>query len=123
MPYLSAHFATQQSAMAAMDKLIGRGLGHARVQPLVERPTEPNDPPASPQDLGRARLEIMLGQPEQEAEIRALLGPLGAMDIVTSDETGTPFPTERSVQDVGGRGDVTQAIAASEDGAQGSTPP
>jgi hypothetical protein len=119
MSYLHAHFSNQQSAMAAMDRLLGRGLGRARVSPLVERPSEPNVQPAAPADLGRARLEVELSGDESEAEVRALLGPLGATDVIISEQTGTPFPAQPSAASPGQSNDVERAIRASERGATG----
>jgi hypothetical protein len=122
MPYLNALFSNQRAAMAAMDKLIGRGLGRARVQPLIERPSEPNGQPPSPADLGRARLEVQLGDGVGEDEVRAMIGPLGATDIVISAQTSTPFPGGASVANATERYDVAQAVRASERGATDPSP-
>jgi hypothetical protein len=123
MPYLNAHFSNQRAAMAAMDKLIGRGLGRARVRPLIERPSEPNTQPLSPADLGRARLEVELGEGVSEDEIRALIGPLGATEIATSPQTSTPFPADVRRIDSLDRPAVAQAVRASERGATDPSAP
>lgn len=116
MPYLSAHFSNQRAAMAALDKLAGRGLGRARVSPLVERPSEPNGQPASPADLGRARLEVELSGEDSERQVRGVIGPLGATDVVIATETGTPFPASPA-ESTGSQGeDVARAIQASKNG-------
>jgi len=129
MPQLTAHFADQQSAMAAMDKLMGRGLGHASVQPLEDRPAEPDGHDASPAELGQARLAVYLDDGASESEVRDLLQSLGATSITgsgtrdaRSDALPSATPTLHGTE--GDRADdVSRAIAASERGATGAGGP
>lgn len=99
MRYLSAHFASHQSAMAAMQMFTGRGLGRVRLQPLTERHAEPGDTPVDSADPGRCRLEIMLSDSATEDQIEAMLGPFGATDMVRTSATGTPFPDHDPARD------------------------
>ena len=94
MPAMHAEFSDQFSAVAAMDKLIGRGLGRARVESLIERPSEPNEAPLSPADLGRARLEVELDGEVSETELQALLESLGATVVGVTD---TPSGGQKSL--------------------------
>lgn len=118
MSYLNAHFPDQRSAMAAMDKVLGRGLGHARVQPLASKGNAP-----SPSEQGLTRLEVQLGQGVNVDDVRALLGPLGASDLTLADETATPFPVQGETGTATQRDDVKRAIQASERGAKDATGP
>ena len=90
MPSIRAEFSDQHSAVAAMDKLVGRGLGRARVETLIEEPSKPNGDPLSPSSLGRARLEVQLIDRASEQDVRALLEELGATAI---DVTNAPVST------------------------------
>lgn len=118
MSYLTAQFPDQRSAMAAMDKIIGRGLGQARIH-AVDHAEEPNGQTASPRQLGEAGLEIQFADGAGDGEIRSLLSSLGATHIATNDKTDTPFPAAPGAP-AGERGDVSRAIEASERGAIGT---
>jgi hypothetical protein len=120
MPFLHAQFSNQRLAMAAMDQLMGRGLGRVRVVPVIERPSEPNGRPASPAELGRALLEVELNDGASDREVRALLGSLGATDLTTTEQTETPFPAAAPDASSAARDDVDRAIRASELGATGT---
>lgn len=119
MSQLTAHFADQQSAMAAMDKLMGRGLGHARVQPLVDRPAEADGHDENPAEVGRSRLEITLDDGASESEVRDVLSALGATAITGRGSPGSGSHASADPAD----DDVTRAIAASERGATGAGGP
>jgi hypothetical protein len=108
--------------MAAMDKLFGRGLGRARVQQVIERLSEPNGQPPSPADLGRARLEVQLGDGVGEDKVRAMIGSLGATEVVIYAQTSTPFPAVAPAANTTEWYDVAQATRASERGATDASP-
>jgi hypothetical protein len=129
MPPLTAHFANQQAAAAASDQLMARGLGHASVQPLEERPAGADGRDDDPAVLGQARLVVYLDDGASESEIRDLLQSLGATSIAGSG-SHEPSTDTRHADAVphGAAGgsqddDVARAVAAGERGATGAGGP
>jgi hypothetical protein len=129
MSQLTAHFADQRSAAAAMDQLVGRGLGHARVQPLVERPAGQDGHDDSPSALGQAKLEVYLGDGASESEVRDLLQSLGATSVAGGgihEPASHALPSASAPSGAAGGhpdDDVARAVAASERGATGAGGP
>lgn len=162
MTYLIAHFPDQGAAMAARDKLLGRGMRQADVIPATDAtigrssdtasepsnfpsqvshrgdreprntsdspsgkrlPAGRNVEPATPSELGRARLNVLVGETIPEQELRDLFDACGATLIERSTES---FPEETAgvwpEAAMGDATDVRRAIRASQRGAMHEGP-